>query len=132
MKFYGIEDNSMIDKSIINGFYNKGNLITTKEGVEKLYKFISFNSDEKLNAEKMNTFAKGDLYASSPLYFNDPYDCELSFNIMDNYDDFKELIFKGLSLNRAERRKFKNKEIEREARNVVTLYKLLQWNMLRI
>ena len=105
MKFYGIEDNSMIDKSIINGFYNKGNLITTKEGVEKLYKFISFNSDEKLNAEKMNTFAKGDLYASSPLYFNDPYDCELSFNIMDNYDDFKELIFKGLSRNRKRSKK---------------------------
>lgn len=131
MKFYDIEDNSMIDKSIINNFYNsankiqkiyykmiynKCNLITTKEGVEKLYKFISFNSDEKLNTEKMNTFAKGYLYASSPLYFNDPYDCELSFNIMDNYDDFKELVFKGLSLNREERRKFKNKEIEREVR----------------
>lgn len=57
MKFCGIEDNSMIDKSIINSFYNSDNkfqkiyykmicnrcnLITTKEGVEKLYKFISF------------------------------------------------------------------------------------------
>lgn len=121
----------MIDKSFINNFYNsankiqknyykmicnKCNLLTTKEGVEKLYKFISFNSDKKLNAEKINTFAKGDLYASSPLYFNDPYDCELSFNILENYDDFKELIFKELNLNREERRKIKKKQMEKDIR----------------
>lgn len=105
-----------IDKLFYQSICQSCNLITESEGVEKLYKFISFNSDKKLNAEKMDTFAKGDLYASSPLYFNDPYDCELSFNILDNYDDFKKLIFKGLNLNREERRKIKNKEIEREVR----------------
>lgn len=55
------------------------NLKTKKEGVDSLYKFISFKSDENLKS-KIDTFERGELYASFPKSFNDPYDCELSFN----------------------------------------------------
>lgn len=90
------------------------NLHIEKEGVEKLYKFISFDSNENLNKSKIETFGKGDLYASSPLYFNDPYDCELSFNFLDNFEYLEQLVTNGLVLNREERRKFKKTKVKGE------------------
>lgn len=67
--------------------------------IVNLYKYISFGENEKLNDRKIETIKNSSVYMSSPLAFNDPYDCELSFNIMDDLDDFLKIV-----LNRNQRR----------------------------
>lgn len=75
----------------------------------KVYKFISLNNDEVL-VSKIKTFENREVYLSSPLCFNDPYDCQLNMTIIDSIDDF----FK-LGMNRKERRVLqKNKKIKTE------------------
>lgn len=44
----------------------------------KIYKYISFNSDVQ---KKIATLKRNAVYMSSPLEFNDPYDCVLSFKL---------------------------------------------------
>ena len=86
--------------------------IVNAKSVDKLYKFISFNQDKDLNNKKIDTFIHNSLYMSSPLYFNDPYDCELSFNLLEGYEDFLKI-----GLNREQRRGIKhNKRLREEAR----------------
>ena len=80
---------------------------------EKLYKFISLNNDTVLDS-KIATFENKQVYLSSPLYFNDPYDCQLNMTLVNSMDDFLKL-----GMNRKERRIVKmkskiRKEIEKE------------------
>lgn len=80
----------------------------------KIYKFISLNNDEVFNL-KIATFENRQVYLSSPLCFNDPFDCQLNMTIIDSIDDFLKL-----GMNRKERRNLKkNKkmkiEIEKDA-----------------
>lgn len=106
------------------------NLKTEKEGVEKLYKFISFKSDESLES-KIDTFERGELYASLPIDFNDPYDCELSFNFLDNYEYFEQLLISGFNLNRKDSRNFKKDA--KNKKEVMKLQKELtqKWNQFK-
>lgn len=67
--------------------------------VTRLYKYMSFGEDKLLNDKKIETVKNSNVYMSSPLAFNDPYDCELSFNIMDGLEEFLKI-----SLNRKQRR----------------------------
>ena len=67
---------------------------------KKLYRYRSFNTDiesgysyihnSMINIEKWKFEAfEGLVYPSSPLYFNDPYDCEFCFrpDILENIVD---------------------------------------------
>lgn len=92
---------SRIDKRTIPILCRMCKLDIYKEGVDRLYKFISFGTDKELDQKKMETLKNKQLFASSPLFFNDPYDCELSFNFMDNFDEFLEMVVKVYQLNRA-------------------------------
>lgn len=94
-----------------------------KEGVDKLYKFISFGTDKELDQKKMETLKNKQLFASSPLFFNDPYDCELGFNFMDNFDEFLEMVVKVYQLNRADKRNLKKGN---EKKELIKLQKELQ------
>lgn len=90
------DDLHMFDdvKSIING-----------KDINTIYKFISFNQDEKLNNNKIDTLNRRSLYMPSPLNFNDPYDCELSFNLLGGLEDFLRI-----GLNREQRRTIKHNQ----------------------
>lgn len=80
------------------------NIINSKH-VDTIYKFISFNQDEKLNNNKIDTLNRKSLYMPSPLDFNDPYDCELSFNLLGGLEDFLRI-----GLNREQRRAIKHNQ----------------------
>lgn len=57
-----------------------------------LYRYYSFDKD-KIKQELL----KGNLHISSPLYFNDPYDCELLLNKnIFNQEDIKEKTLKSI------------------------------------
>lgn len=61
--------------------------------VDRLFRFIPFNSDKSLNEIKLDTLENNCEHISSPLNFNDPYDCELSFNLLDGLEDFLKIGF---------------------------------------
>ncbi|MFV0517421.1 MAG: DUF2971 domain-containing protein [Aminipila sp.] len=97
----------------------------------KIYKFISFGTDHELNRKKINCLKSNQICLSSPLNFNDPYDCQLSIDIMSNTGDILKL-----GLNREERRlakKHKKKfqaELKTDFQNLQTdLVK--EWNDFR-
>lgn len=101
----------VITSSDLHMFDDVKNIINNKN-VNTIYKFISFNQDEKLNNDKMDTLYRKSLYMSSPLNFNDPYDCELSFNLLGGLEDFLRI-----GLNREQRRAIKhNKKLKSETK----------------
>lgn len=77
----------IISSSDLHMFDDVKNIINNKD-VNTIYKFISFNQDEKLNNDKIDTLNRKSLYMPSPLNFNDPYDCELSFNLLGGLENF--------------------------------------------
>lgn len=94
-----LEDKIMIiSYDDLHMFDDVKNIINSKH-VDTIYKFISFNQDEKLNNNKIDTLNRKSLYMPSPLDFNDPYDCELSFNLLGGLEDVLRI-----GLNREQRR----------------------------
>lgn len=89
--------------------YDDINDILTKKNVTSLFRFIPFNDDKCLNDIKLNTLKNSQEHVSSPLKFNDPYDCELSFNFIDGMDEFLKVGF-----NREARRDIKHDRKKRE------------------
>ncbi|MEE1493945.1 MAG: DUF2971 domain-containing protein [Anaerostipes hadrus] len=85
----------------------------------KLYRYRSFNTDKitgysyihqsEINIEKWKFEAfEGLVYPSSPLYFNDPYDCEFCFqsDVLENIIDretYLHLLEKRFSLKKEEK-----------------------------
>lgn len=115
-------------KKFVDAILSKGNH-TKFQFPSKLYKFISLNNDKVLNS-KIDTFENKQVYLSSPLYFNDPYDCQLNMTLVNSMDDFLKL-----GMNREERRIVKkNKKIEKQIeKETVDLQKEIweDWNDFR-
>lgn len=93
------------------------NDILAKKNITSLFRFIPFNEDEWLNNIKLNTLKNNQEHVSSPLEFNDPYDCELSFNLIDGIDEFLKIGF-----NREARRDIKHNEKKRKRIEKGTYY----------
>ena len=119
----------VISDDDLHMFDDVKNIINCKH-VDAIYKFISFNQDEKLNNNKIDTLNRKSLYMSSPLDFNDPYDCELSFNLLGGLEDFLRI-----GLNREQRRAIKhNQKLKSETKyEAEKLQKELEgdWNTLK-
>lgn len=88
------------------------NDILLKKNITSLFRFISFNDDYNLNELKLNTLKNNQEHVSSPLKFNDPYDCELSFNLIDGIDDFLKIGFNRNARRDIKQNKRKKKCIE--------------------
>lgn len=103
---------------------------------KKLYRYRSFNTDiesgysyihnSMINIEKWKFEAfEGLVYPSSPLYFNDPYDCEFCFrpDILENIVDretYIHLLERRFSLKQEEKdRLFYSENVERAIQMVL-------------
>lgn len=97
-----MEENIMV---ISSSNLHKCDYVKNKKDINTIYKFVSFNQDKKLNNDKIDTLNRKSLYMTSPLNFNDPYDCELSFNLLSGFEDFLRI-----GLNREQRRAIKHNQ----------------------
>lgn len=94
--------------------YDDINDILAQKDLTSLFRFIPFDDDKSLNELKLDTLENSQEHVSSPLKFNDPYDCELSFNFMDEIDDFLKIGFNREARRDIKQNRKKKEHIERD------------------
>lgn len=119
-----IEKKKFVDAILSKKSFNGFQLPT------KIYKFVSFGNDDKLNQNKITAFRNNQVYLSSPLNFNDPFDCQLSMELVESLDEFLKL-----GMNRKDRRlALKNKRRKGNIKKEITSLQseiVIDWNNFR-
>jgi hypothetical protein len=123
-----VENKGKIDKNLLSNYPRKP---------KKLYKYVSLLNDSD---KKIESFRENKMYLSSPLLFNDPYDCEFNTDISEQLKNVAQKLVKieinKNASNRKERRDLQKRKKEVDKLITTEIKKLsnefdLEWEKFR-